>query len=123
ESGDVEEVAAVFRDEAVDDENVGAEGRQAARERRADEAEPSGDEHRRAAEDGEAPVVVGKRHEKVVTLSSRVFFRFLALFVLAGCAADRPPVPPPPRYAAGAACYAALAPDEVRWTQAASPSR
>lgn len=42
--------------------------------------------------------------------------------MLAGCAADRPPVPPP-RYAAGAACYAALAPDEVRWTQAASPSR
>jgi hypothetical protein len=40
---------------------------------------------------------------------------------LAGCAAPWPPLPPPPRYAAGPACYAALAADGVGWTSVAAP--
>lgn len=41
---------------------------------------------------------------------------------LAGCAAQRPPLPPAPHYAAGPACYAGLGAENISWTAASTPS-
>jgi hypothetical protein len=57
----------------------------------------------------------------VLTRRRGIFFRFLLLLALAGCAGHRPPLPPAPHYATGPACYAALGAEDVVWAPAAAP--
>ncbi len=60
--GDVEEIAAIFRDQAVDQQHVAAKRDEPPRQGRADEAEPTGDQNARAGEVGIARV--GRRFRR-----------------------------------------------------------